>query len=197
MKQGARQWWQQAAHMVQAAANQPSSFEQWIEQLAIRDPHIAVPAMWALQQAGSAVIPSLLAGLNHAHTRVRRGCVDSIDHGGYGGDARCVEALLPLLHDPVPHIRRAVWHTLFCERCQDTAKCEITTPVHLDRVALLIEIGVNDPNPRLRQQLVGDLGDHMSDPRARHALEKIVDTESDLALVTVAQRALAGVVRSY
>lgn len=195
MKQAARQLWHQAADMVQAAANQPSAFEQWIEQLAVRDTQIAVPALWALQQAGSAVIPALLRGLKHAHPRVRRGCVDSIDHGGYGGDARCVAALLPLLHDPVPHIRRAAWHTLFCERCHDPANCESTAPVHLDQVVLLIEIGVNDPNPRLRQQLVGDLGGHISDPRARQALQKIVDSESDQALVAVAQRAFAGVVR--
>jgi HEAT repeat protein len=192
MKQQARQWWQQAARMVQNAANQPSSFAQWVEQLATRDPSIAVPATWALQQAGAAVIPTLLMGLNHPHTRVRRACVDIIDHGGYGGDARCVTALLPLLSDPVPHIRRAVWHTLFCERCPDSTKCEITTPVQLDRVALLVEIGVHDPNPKLRQQLVGDLGDFLSDPRARQALERIVDTATDPRLLAVAQRVLVG-----
>ncbi len=192
MKQYARQLWNQAAQMVQNAANQPSSFEHWVEHLASRDPSVAVPAMWALQQAGAAVIPTLLVGLQHPHTRIRRGCVDITDHGGYGGDARCIEALLPLLHDPVPHIRRAVWHTLFCERCQDMTKCDITTPVHLDRVALLLEIGVNDPNPKLRQQLVGSLGDHVSDPRARHALEQIVAAGTDPLLLTVAQQALAG-----
>jgi hypothetical protein len=117
--------------------------------------------------------------------------VDCIDHGGYGGYARCVEALLLLLHDPVPHIRRAVWHTLFCERCPDTTKCEIATPVPLDRVALLIEIGANDPNAKLRRQLVGELGNHVSDPRARQVLEEIVDIESDPHLLPVAQRALA------
>jgi hypothetical protein len=99
---------------------------------------------------------------------------------------------MPLLHDPVPHIRRAVWHTLFCERCPDVTKCEITTPIQLDQVALLLEIGVNDPNPRLRQQLVGSLGDHLSDPRARHALEQIVDVTTDPVLLSVAQHALAG-----
>lgn len=123
---------------------------------------------------------------------MRRNCVDIIDHGGYGGDARCIEALLPLLHDPIPHIRRAVWHTLFCERCQDETQCEDITPVHLDRVALLIEVGVNDPNPKLRQQLIADLGAHLSDQRARETLETIVKTGSDPALVTTAQQALMG-----
>lgn len=191
MKQEARQWWQQAEQMVHNAANRPNSFAQWVEQLASREAHIVVPAIMALQQAGPAVIPTLLDGLKHSHTRVRRGCVDSIDHSGYGGDARCVAALLPLLYDPVPHIRRAVWHTLFCERCQDVTKCEVTTPTTLDQVALLTEIGVNDPNPKLKQQLVADLGNHLSDSRARQALAMIVATENDPALVSVAQRTLA------
>jgi len=191
MKQQAQQWWQQAAQMVHEAANNANQFERWVEQLATRDPHIAVPAIWALQQAGSAVIPTLLTGLKHPHTRVRRGCVDIIDHGGYGGDARCIKALLPLLYDPVPHIRRAVWHTLFCDRCQDTAKCADTTRVNLDRVALLIEVGMNDPNPKLKQQLIAELGGHVSDQRARHALEKIMEAGTDPVLVAVAQRAPA------
>jgi hypothetical protein len=83
MKQEALQWWRQAAQMVRGAANQPDVFEQWVEQLAIRDPHIAVPAIMALQQAGSAVIPSLLKGLKHAQTRVRRNCVDILIGKGF------------------------------------------------------------------------------------------------------------------
>jgi len=190
MQQQARQWWRQATQMVHDAAHQPNAFEQWIEQLASRDPAIAVPAMWALQQAGAPVIPSLLHGLKHPHTRVRRSCVDCIDHGGYGADTRCVEALLPLLQDPVPHIRRAVWHTLFCERCPDATKCEMTAPIVLDRVALLVEIGANDPNAKLRGQLIGELGHQVYDARARNALKKILETERDPDVLTIAQRAL-------
>jgi HEAT repeat protein len=173
MKQQMRLWNTQAMQMVQAAANQPVVFQTWVEQLASRDPHIYVPAIVALQQAGAEVIPTLINGLQHSNARVRRNCVDIIDHGGYGGDTRCVAALLPMLHDPVPHIRRAVWHTLFCERCQDETKCEVTNPIELDRVALLIDIGIHDPNPKLRQQLVANLGNYTSDPRARQALEHI------------------------
>jgi hypothetical protein len=192
MKQYARQLWKQAAQMVQMAAGQPEVYEQWVAQLASRDVAVAVPAMWALQKVGPPVIPTLLIGLHHPHTRIRRGCVDVIDHGGYGGDARCIHALLPLLHDPVPHIRRAVWHTLFCDQCPDITKCEITTPVPLDQVALLLDIGVNDPNPRLRQQLVGRLGDHLADPRALQALQQIIADQNDPILTTIAQQALAG-----
>ncbi len=191
MQQQARQWWKQGTQMVHEAANQSQIFAQWVAQLASRDPNYAIPAIWALQQAGPVVIPALLEGLHHQHPRVRRGCVDTIDHGGYGGDARCVAALLPMLLDPVPHIRRAAWHTLFCERCQDLTKCEVPLSVPLDQVALLIEIGMHDPNPKLKQQLMADLANHLADIRARKALEYLVDTDGDPTLVTVAQRALA------
>jgi hypothetical protein len=195
VKQHARQLWKQATQMAHDAEQQPQLYAQWVADLVSRDVAVAVPAMWALQQAGVAVIPTLLIGLQHPHARVRRGCVDVIDHGGYGGDARCIHALLPLLHDPVPHIRRAVWHTLFCEQCPDLSKCAVTTPVPLDPVALLLEIGVHDPNPRLRQQLVGSLGDHLADPRAQQALQQIIADQNDPILIAIAENALAGVTR--
>jgi HEAT repeat protein len=144
-----------------------------VQRLSTRDPHISVPATWALQQAGPSAIPALLTGLQDPHTRVRRGCVDIIDHGGYGADARCVAALLLLLRDPIPHIRRAVWHTLFCERCQDAAKCEVTPTAPLDQVALLIEIGLNDPNPKLRGQLIDQLREQQADARAQFVLKQL------------------------
>jgi len=173
MKEQAQAWWKLATQIAQQAVDQVEQFDELVKQLAVHDPNIAVPATWALQQAGPRAIPALLAGLMHTYPRVRRGCVDIIDHGGYGGDARCIAALVPLLHDPVPHIRRAVWHTLFCERCQDAAKCEIAPVEALDQVALLIAIGLNDPNLKLRGQLLDDLRRHQSDPRARLALESM------------------------
>jgi HEAT repeat protein len=173
MKQQAQAWWKQATQLASTARNQADGFALFVEQLADRDPHISVPAIWALQQAGPSAIPTLLAGLHHPHTRIRRTCVDIIDHGGYGGDARCMAALLSLLHDPVPHIRRAVWHTLFCERCRDAANCAVVPAAPLDQVALLIEIGIHDPNPKLRGQLIDELRQHTADQRARLALAKL------------------------
>lgn len=173
MKQPALTWWRQATQIAQAAKEQAGHFDELVEQLPVRDPSVSVPATWALQQAGPAAIPALLTGLTHTHPRVRRGCVDIIDHGGYGADGRCIEALLPLLHDPVPHIRKAVWHTLFCERCQDTSKCEVMPSEKLDQVALLIEVGLHDPNPKLRGQLIDELRRHSFDTRAQVALEAL------------------------
>lgn len=173
MQKQARQWWNQGTQLAKLGQQQPQLFEQMVAQLSMRDPHTSVPAIWGLQQAGPSAIPFLVAGLGHTHTKVRRNCVDIIDHGGYGADQRCVAALLPLLHDPVPHIRRAVWHTLFCERCQDESKCEVESQTELDKVALLIDIGINDPNPKLRSQLIADLRQHASDPRAQTALNEL------------------------
>jgi HEAT repeat protein len=173
MKQQAQAWWQQATQLAEMARSQAGGFTAFVEQLAVRDPHVSVPALWALQQAGPLAIPALVAGLNHLHPRIRRNCVDIIDHGGYGGDARCIEALLTLLHDPVPHIRRAVWHTLFCERCVDGANCEVKPAVELDRVGLLIAVGLNDPNPKLRGQLIDELRHHRADHRAVQALARL------------------------
>lgn len=173
MKAAARVMWQQATQMVRDAAGNQQIYTEWVEHLASHDVHIQVPAIWALQQAGIGVIPTLVAGLRHADVRIRRNCVDVIDHGGYGADARCVAGLLPLLHDPVAHIRKAVWHTLFCERCQDAHRCEVPLATPLDRVALLIEIGIHDPNSKLRQQCIDDLVCCGDDIRAQYALRQL------------------------
>jgi hypothetical protein len=173
MKAAARAMWQQATQMVRDAAGNQQMYAEWVGHLASHDVQIQVPAIWALQQAGPAVIPSLIAGLSNAHVRIRRNCVDVIDHGGYGADARCVAGLLPLLHDPVAHIRKAVWHTLFCERCQEPRHCEIPLTTPLDRVELLIAVGIHDVNPRLRQQCIDDLTGCGDDSRAQQALRQL------------------------
>lgn len=190
MKEQARLWWNEAVRTVQEAGGRPQQFAPLIERLAERDPHVSVPAIWALQQAGPIVVPLLVAGLQHAHTRVRRTCVDVIDHGGYGGDARCVAGLLPLLHDPVPHIRQAVWHTLFCERCQDDAQCGVGLTSELDRVALLIDVGLQDANLKLRRQLVADLCQHTADPRVPPALQQVLATETDAHILSTVRASL-------
>lgn len=173
MKEQARQWWKQGTQLAQQGQQQVALFAQLVEQLAERDMDILIPTIYGLQQAGLLAIPALIAGLTHPHTKVRRNCVDIIDHGGYGADGRCIAALLPLLHDPVPHIRRAVWHTLFCERCEDETKCEVMPTEKLDQVALLIEIGLHDPNPKLRGQLIEDLRRNQTDERAQTALTQL------------------------
>lgn len=153
MKAAARAMWQQATQMVIDADGDEQIYAQWVAQLASHDVRVQVPAIWALQQAGPTVIPVLVAGLQNPQTRIRRNCVDVIDHGGYGADARCVTGLLPLLHDSVAHIRKAVWHTLFCETCVVPAHCEISVSAP-DEYMLLSTIGIHDSNPKLQAQLM-------------------------------------------
>lgn len=190
MNKQVRAWRQQGMQLAKDAQGQPDRWMALVQQLAVRDPNILLPALYALEQAGPAAIPVLLIGLQHPHTKVRRNCVDIIDHGGYGGDARCVAALLPLLHDWAPHIRRAVWHTLFCERCRDASKCEVSMTERLDQVALLLEIGLQDSNLKLRRQLLEELGHHLVDPRVRPALEQIAQHDDDPEIRASARRAL-------
>ena len=188
MEKHVKEWWQRAGEMARVAAEEPDGYTKLVDKMASGD---FMPG-WALIAAGKPAIPALVEGLKHSHTRVRRACVDTIDHGGYGGDAQCIAALLPLLHDPAPRIRRVVWHTLFCDRCPDEERCEVRPTEELDRVAYLIDIGLNDPNPKLRRQLVAELGNFVADSRARTALEKLKRRESDPELRAAAQLALRG-----
>jgi hypothetical protein len=83
--------------MIAQAAGDETHYQQWVLQLASHDVQVQVPAIWALQYAGVTAIPTLVAGLSHPYVRIRRNCVDIIDHGGYGGDVRCVDGLVRLL----------------------------------------------------------------------------------------------------
>jgi HEAT repeat protein len=189
MKAAALKMWRQARDMVAGAHTMPEVYQTWVAQLASHDVKVQVPAIWALQQAGPAAIPPLVTGLCHADVRIRRNCVDIIDHGGYGADARCVAGLLPLLRDPVAHIRKAVWHTLFCDDCQQASQCAVPLVTPLDRVALLIEIGIHDPNPKLRQQCIADLLQLDKDPRAQQALAELGSRQGEGERGTLADRA--------
>ena len=191
MKEQAQRWWKQGSEMVRQAEGRPEVFVEWVERLASHQAAESVPALWAFQQVGPQVIPTLVVGLQHPNARVRRNCVDIIDHGGYAADARCVAALLKALHDSVPRVRRQVWHTLFCERCPDPRQCEVPLEGALDRVGLLVQIGIHDPNPKLRRQLVAELVDHRADERAHLALEQLAASDDDLQTAALAQRVLA------
>jgi HEAT repeat protein len=184
MLKSTREIWKRATQVAQTAAQEENGFKNLVEKLAYSD----LTSLWALQQAGDSAIPALLEGLKHSHARVRRNCVDIIDHGGHGGDARCIEALLPMLYDPVPHIRQAVWHTLTCERCRKEPACLGVQP---DILSLLVEVGLNDPNLNIRRNITILLGEYLPAPRAKNALESLVERETDTKLRANAQRALS------
>lgn len=58
---------------------------------------------------------ALVGGLSHDHPQVRWWCIQMLDHCP---DARAVEAVVPLLDDPVPRVRRNAAHALGCVTCK-------------------------------------------------------------------------------
>src|SRR5690349_3791017 len=63
-----------------------------------------------------AVRHAVIRGLGHWSPVVRRECLQIIDHHG---DDTCLPYVVPLLDDPVPHVRWFAKHTLTCDRCFD------------------------------------------------------------------------------
>ncbi len=88
-------------------------------------------------------MPAPVTKLSNTQMRIWRNCVAVID---YGGD---VVAQLSLMHDWVPRIRRAVWHTIFCEKCVMPAHCEMIAPA-LDEYTLLTHLAFMTRTPRSR-----------------------------------------------
>lgn len=183
-------WSKKAEQLVQDAFGQEGTLTELVEETLAPDLSIAEPARRALQIAGPVAIPILLKGLTDANARVRRNCVDMIDHGGYSRDRRCVEALLPMIHDPAARVRRSVWHTLFCEDCPDSSQCEIVWSGDLDLLALVQEVGLSDPDFKVRRLIVKELGKQMSDPRVGPLLERVMHEETDTETRVKAQQAL-------
>ncbi|MBV7334129.1 HEAT repeat domain-containing protein [Chloroflexi bacterium TSY] len=190
MNRKSRAWWKKAEQLVQDASDQEEKLTKLVEQTLAPDLAVSEPARRALQIAGPVAIPILLKGLTDTNARVRRNCVDMIDHGGYSHDTRCVEALLPMIHDPVARVRRSVWHTLFCEDCPDSSQCEIPWSDDLDLITLAREVGLNDPNLKVRQLIVKELAKQMPDPRVDPLLEKVMQEETDAETRAKAQQAL-------
>jgi HEAT repeat protein len=152
-----------------------------VEQLGAGDWRITLEAEMALARAGQAGIDAALRGLSHPNARVRRGCVDYMDH--HGTDA-CFAALQwAALHDPAPSVRRVAAHSASCQRCKP---CPLTG----DLVGLLVQVALSDTNRRVRENAIGGLRYQPQDARAVAALETILRTETDPRLRREAHHAL-------
>jgi HEAT repeat protein len=156
--------------------------QQLVELLGSRDWRMVARVWEVLLATGEQGLGAAVAGLSHAEARVRRGCADFLDH--YGTDA-CVDALRhAALHDPVPSVRRAAVHALLCQRCKP---CALTTNL----IDFLIQVALEDGNPRVRGEAVWGLGNHPRDQRAIAALKHILRHESHPGLLSGAHQALA------
>jgi HEAT repeat protein len=155
--------------------------QQQVELLGSRDWRVATAAYDALVQAGQSGLHAVIAGLQHADPRVRRGCAGFMDHQGTD---LCVPLLYEVArHDPVAAVRREAVHALGCERCKPS-------PLHTDGTAFLIERALHDTSVKVRREAVSGLGMLQPDARAAGALRTILDQDGDRDLLRLAHRAL-------
>jgi HEAT repeat protein len=63
-------------------------------------------------------------------------------------DPRAVEAILSLLDDPVPRVRRNAAHALGCVACKPASSGALSPPV----TEKLFELATQDPNMKVRSE---------------------------------------------
>lgn len=88
---------------------------------------------------------ALIDGLQDENAQVRWWCVQLIDHLP---DDRALEALVPILDDPVPRVRRNAAHALGCVACKPTWNGQVAASV----IEKLMEMAANDTNPKVCQE---------------------------------------------
>jgi HEAT repeat protein len=136
-----------------------TSEQQWVEWLS--EPSRRLDAMRSLIGAVNArelrsvvvtesALQALIDGLEHPNPQVRWWCVQLLDHCS---DSRAIEALVPMLDDPVPRVRRNAAHALSCTSCKPAWSGDMSDRA-LHRLEAMAE---SDPNLKVRDE-------------ARHAL---------------------------
>lgn len=91
------------------------------------------------------VFAALVGGLSHDHPQVRWWCIQMLDHCP---DPRAVEAIVPLLDDPVPRVRRNAAHALGCEVCKPDWSGHLETSA----IERLTEMASHDPSTKVRDE---------------------------------------------
>jgi hypothetical protein len=143
---------------------------------------LAVRAALTDNDTYTALMDTLLAGLNHADSRIRYDSANALDHLA---DERCLEPLRRLVDDPVPRVRRMALHVLSCDTCK-----LVPLPAGDSVVTLLVERALSDPSINVRRHATAGLGSCCHDSRAIAALETLLARETDLGLLRNARWAL-------
>jgi HEAT repeat protein len=128
--------------------------QQWVEALAI--PSQRIDAMRSLVGAVNArelrsvvvsegALQALIHGLRHRNSQVRWWCVQLLDHCS---DSRAIDAVLPMLDDPVPRVRRNAAHALRCATCKPAWSGDLSDRA-LRRLKVMSE---SDPNTKARDE---------------------------------------------
>ena len=92
-----------------------------------------------------AALQALIDGLAHANPQVRWWCVQLLDHCS---DDRAIEAVVPMLNDPVPRVRRNAAHALSCTTCKPAWSGQLESSV-VGRLATMMH---SDPNAKVRDE---------------------------------------------
>ena len=158
------------------------NLEQQVLLLASRDWQTRRAARDALIAAGGAGLSAAVEGLQHPEPRVRRCCVDFLDHHA---DDDCADDLRRVaLHDPVPRVRRFAVHALGCVRCK-------TSPLEMDLIEFLAMVAAHsDESAKVRREAIYALSHQPQDSRATAVLRLVLEQETDRELRKAAHRVL-------
>ena len=96
-------------------------------------------------QVSDAVLDALVDGLGDPNPVVRWWSVQLLDHCP---EPRALQAVVPMLDDPVPRVRRNAAHALGCQTCKPT--CSAALPA--TAVARLAEMAEQDTNSKVRAE---------------------------------------------
>ena len=133
-----------------------------------------LPPIAAMQQAA----------LHHPNARVRRDCLNTLDHHANDSSA---DVFRQALRDPVPRVRAIALHGLACERCRTGELCASEV------VPALIAVLEEDPSPKVRHSAVGILLRLSSrDARAPEAIIRAAREDVDPLVRQVAAAAAEG-----
>ncbi len=135
-------------------------------------------------------VDALLLGVRHENAKVRYECAHAMD---IFGDERCVSALVELLGDPVPRVRRIAIHSMLCDDCKISPLQSAIPLARLKRpgdlAGTIVDMATSDPSIQVRRHAVGALA-LLADPRATKTLERMLARESDVTLKRNARGAL-------
>jgi HEAT repeat protein len=90
-------------------------------------------------------VDALLEGLSDSSPQIRWWCVQLLDHLP---DNRAIEALVPVLDDPVPRVRRNAAHALGCVACKPAWSGELPNTA----IGKLQALAESDPNQKVRAE---------------------------------------------
>lgn len=139
---------------------------------------------WRRRQPLPPIAAMQRAALHHPNARVRRECLNVLDH--HANDASA-DVFRQALQDPVPRVRVIALHGLACERCRTGELCAS------DVVPALIGVLERDPSPKVRHGAVGILLRLSSrDERAPEALIRASREDADPLVRQVATAATQG-----